>query len=80
MYWWVTTVSTGGRFCVFGPYDSEESASEYGFAHFGSNFESVQLSTKDIGRATRALRKKRFDEVGDLDLALQRIKHQIPKE
>ena len=80
MYWWLTTTSVGGRFVVLGPYDSEESATEYGWSHLGSDFEVEQLSTRDMSRATRALRKKRFDEVGDLDLALQRIKHQIPKE
>jgi len=80
MYWWITTVSSGGKFVIMGPYSSEESASEYGFSHFGPNFEVEQLSTKDQSKATRVLKKKRFDRTNDLDLSLQRAGHKLPNE
>ena len=80
MYWWVTTVSSGGKFCIFGPYDSEESANDYGFSHFGTNFEVEQTAYKDVGKSTRILKKKRFDTIHDLDTALQRAGHKLPDE
>ena len=80
MYWWITTTSAGGVFCIFGPYENEESANEYGFLHCGTNFEVEPLETRDTARATRILKKKRFDTIHDLDLALQKARHKLPKE
>jgi len=80
MYWWVTTISAGGKFCIFGPYASEEQANEYGLAHFGTNYEIEQLATKDTAKATRILKKMRFEAIHDLDTALQRAKHKLPEE
>jgi len=77
MYWWITTISDTGRLCIFGPYNDESSANEYGFAHFGTNFEIEQLDTKDMNRATRILKKKRYDSIRNLDIALQRAKHKV---
>jgi len=77
MYWWITTVTSGGKLVIFGPYMSEEDVNDYGFAHLGSNFETHQLSTRDQGKATRILKKKLFDKIHDLDTALQRAKHKL---
>jgi len=65
---------------VLGPYITEESANEYAFRHLGSNFETHQLSTRDQSKATRMLKKRLFDKIGDLDQALKRARHQVPKE
>jgi transposase len=78
VYWWLTAISAGGKFVVLGPYDSEESASEYGWSHLGSNFEIEQLSTRDMSKATRMLKKKRLDATRNLDMSLQRAKHKLP--
>jgi len=77
MYWWLTTTSVGGRFVVLGPYDSEGSATEYGWSHLGSDFEVEQLSTRDMNKATRMLKKKRLDTSRDLEASLQRAKHKL---
>lgn len=77
MYWWITTTSGDGRLVVFGPYLTEETANDYAFRHLGSNFETHQLNTKDMSKATRALKKRLFDRIGDLDTALKRAKHQL---
>jgi len=80
MYWWLTTISIGGKLVVLGPYDSEESASEYGWSHLGSDFEVEQLSTRDMSKATRILKKRRLDATRDLGVSLQRAKHKLPTE
>lgn len=80
MYWWLTTTSTGGKFVVLGPYDSEESATEYGWSHLGSDFEVEQLSTRDMSKATRMLKKKRLDATRDLEASLQRARHKLPEK
>ena len=77
MYWWITATSGNGKLVVLGPYFTEESANDYAFRHLGSNFETHQLSTRDMSKATRVLKKKLFDRIGDLDSALQRAKHNI---
>lgn len=80
MYWWVTTVSPGGKLVILGPYSSEEDANEYGFSHFSSNFEVEQTAVKDQAEVTRIMKKKRYDTINNLDQALQRARHQLPKE
>jgi len=78
MYWWITTITSGGKLVIFGPYMTEDEANDYGFAHLGSNFETHQLFTRDQGKATRILKKKLFDKIHDLDTALHRAGHKLP--
>ena len=74
--WWVHTMHEG-RLVIFGPYTDEQSASEYGFQKFGSNFDAVWLPTKDTNRATKMLKKQLYDQVNDLDVALRRARHTL---
>lgn len=78
--WWITTISQGGKFVVLGPYFSEEEANSYGFKNFGNNFDVEYLQTRDQAKATRILKKKRFDSIKDLDVAVQRASHQVKGE
>jgi len=80
MYWWITTTSGDGKMVVLGPYTTEEAANSYAFRHLGSNFETHQLFTRDQSKATRILKKRLFDKIGNLDQALKRAGHQLPKE
>ena len=80
MYWWVTTTSGDGKMVVLGPYSTEDNANNYAFRHLGSNFETHQLFTKDMAKATRMLKKRLFDRIGDLDTALKRAGHQLPEK
>ena len=77
MYWWITTITSSGKLVIMGPYNSEQESAEYGFSHFGANFEVEQLATRDLSKANRILKKKRFDQIGDLDMALQRAQHTV---
>jgi len=60
------------------PYATEEEASNYGFQKLGSNFEVIQLQTRDVAQATRAIKRIIFERTSSLDVALQRAKHKMP--
>jgi len=78
MYWWVWAMHEG-KPVVFAPcYNSEEEASEYGFQHLGTNFEVKELRTRDVAKATRAIKRIIFERTSSLDAALQRARHQLP--
>ena len=79
--YWVWSVSEQGKLGVFTPgYHIESEAMNYGFRHFGSNFEVTQVPTTDYREATKAIKRIRFEQVHNLDIALQRARHQLPKE
>lgn len=77
--YWVTTTSQGGKFVVLGPFQAESEATGYAYKHFGDNFDVEYLPTRDQARATRILKKKRFDSIHDLDKALERASHKAPE-
>ena len=80
MYFWVWAMHEG-KIAVFPPpYNTEEEASEYGFRHLGSNFEVAKLTTRDVAKATRTIKRTVFDRTDNLDLALRRAKHSLPDE
>ena len=69
-----------GRIIVFKPpYTTEEEANQYGFSKLGSNFEVIQLNTKDVAQATRAIKRIIFERTSSLDTALQRARHKLPE-
>jgi len=80
MYWWVWAMHEGKPVVFKPPYTTEEKASEYGFSKLGSNFEVIQLSTRDIAQATRAVKRIIFERTSSLDIALQRAKHKLPEK
>lgn len=81
MPFWVWAISDKGRLAVFKPaYNTEEEASNYGFSHLGSNFEVTQLTTTNIAEATRAIKRIVFDRRHNLDEALQRARHKLPRD
>ena len=73
--WWIRATSSNGRLVIFGSFPMEDDANNYGFRHFGQNFEVVWLPTRDTGKATRMLKKQLFDQVNDLDRAIARASH-----
>jgi hypothetical protein len=75
-YYWVAAVtSLTGQLVVLGPYDTEEEANQVGFEKVGGTFSVEPLRTKDVGRATRVLKYKRFHQTANLEEALKRAKH-----
>lgn len=70
-----------GKPVVFSPpYNSEAEASEWGFQKLGSNFEVVELRTRDRAQATRAIKRIIFDRTSSLDMALQRARHELSEK
>jgi len=79
MYFWVWAMHEG-KIAVFPPpYNTEEEANNYGFSKLGNNFEIAKLTTRDVTKATRTIKRTVFDRTSDLDLALRRAKHQLPE-
>ncbi len=80
MYYWVWKVTTDGKLAVFSPpYLTQEEASQYGFMHFGANFEIKELNTKDRAEATRAIKRTVFETTYNLEQSLQRARHNKPE-
>lgn len=79
MYWWIKTAHEG-RLVILGPYNSEEEASQFGFQKLGSDFETYDLPTRDKSRATSMIKARILQQTSNLGIALQRAKHNLPKE
>ena len=78
MYFWVWAIHEG-KITVFAPpYNTESEASEYGFRHLGNNFEVEKLTTRDVAKATRTIKRTVFDRTDNLGLALERARHKLP--
>jgi len=80
MYFWVWAMHEGKPVVYSPPYVTEEEASEYGFSKLGSNFEVESLSTRDVAKATRAIKRIIFERTSSLDIALQRAKHKLDEK
>ncbi len=74
-YYWLTTVSAGGRFCILGPYADENLAQQAGYSELDQEFECHRLNTRDRGLASAELKKIRLSKTHNIDLALQRASH-----
>lgn len=59
-----------------GPYTTEQEAYQRGFEELGSDFEVVELQTRDPKRARDTLRDLILQRTGNLDLALKRFRNQ----
>lgn len=79
MFWWIVTTFKGQP-VILGPYTSEEEASQVGFEKLGGNFESYELPTRDKSKATSMIKARILNKTSDLETALRKAKHQIPKE
>ena len=80
MYWWVWALHEG-KIAVFSPpYNSEEEASAWGFQHRGNDFEIEEMKTRNRAEATRAIKRIVFEKTSNLDLALQRAKHNLSEK
>ena len=80
MYWWVWATHEGRPVVFKPPYTTEDEASEYGFSKLGSNFEVIQLNTKDVAQATRAIKRIIFERTSSLDTAMLRARHDLPRK
>jgi len=69
MFFWVWAMHEGKIVVFPPPYSTEAEASEYGFRHLGSNFEVANLTTRDVAKATRTIKRTVFDRTDNLDLA-----------
>ncbi len=77
-WWWVWTVHNGRLVVFYPPYTTEEEARKYGSQHqqIDSTYEVTELNTRDRAEATRKIKRYRFDQTSDLDVALKRAKHE----
>ena len=77
MYWWLKTTYEG-RPLILGPYGTEQLANEFGFKHFGADFEAYELPTRDKSRATAMIKARILQQTSNLDTALQKVRHKLP--
>jgi hypothetical protein len=76
-YWILATDKSSGRPVILGAYRTEEEANRVGFEKIDGHFEVVPLNTRDISRANKLLKYRRFDQTNRLEEAMKRAKHQI---
>jgi len=75
-YFWIT-FRRNGRLVILGPENTEDEAYSRGFLSQESNFEVTALRTRDKARATSQLKAQLLDKTQDIDLSLQRARHQV---
>ena len=81
VYYWVLTVhKETGRPIILGAYATEEDANKIGFEKLDGSFEVIPLDTKDVNKATKMLKYRRFSQTARLEEALKRAKHKTDKE
>lgn len=67
-----------GRMVLLGPYNDEREAEEMAVSKINTDYEVVQLPTRDRAKATQMLRHKILrSDGGDLATALKRMRHTI---
>lgn len=76
-YWILATHAKSGRPIILGAYNTEEEANRIGFEKIEGSFEVVALGTRDINKANKILKYRRFDQTSKLEEAMRRAKHQI---
>ena len=75
-YWYVRA-NCDGRPVILGPYTSNEEASQAGYSQLDGDFDTVELPTRDLGKAVRMLRVNSLNEGNSLQQAMMRTKHSL---
>ena len=68
-----------GRLIVDGVYSSEQEALQFGYKNIPVLFQTINLSTKNVSRATQIIKHRVWDETSDIDMALKRAAHKKPE-
>ena len=75
-YWWLTGVSEGKTFLIFGSDESIDDARQHGLELLGGiNFEIKCLRSRNIAQASRELKGGKLERTHDLGQATKRLKH-----
>lgn len=78
-WWWILGESEG-RFYLWGPYNSWDKANEMGSEKFDSDFDTMELPTRDEAKASRMVKAKRLGAGESLGEATTKLHHrQYPK-
>jgi len=76
-YWYIVT-KQNGRMVLLGSYDTAPEAEGIAMEKLSSDYEVVQMPTRDRAKATQMLRHKMLrSNGGSLDESLRRMKHTI---
>ena len=80
LWWWVVTKTKptvsypDGQTILRGAYSTEEQAENEG-ERIGREYQTVQLATRETGKATQMWREKRLQRGHDLEKAMERQRH-----
>ena len=76
-YWYIVT-KQDGRMVLLGSYDTPQEAENIAMEKINSDYEVVQMPTRDRAKATQMLRHKMLrGNGGNLEDSLRRMKHTI---
>ncbi len=73
-YYWNYAIYQG-RLLIDGWYPLEQEATQFGYKNIPVAFETIPLNTKDRNRATQVIKRRVWEQTGDIDQALRRAKH-----
>jgi len=73
-FYWNYTIYQG-RLLIDGYYNDEQEATQFGYKNIPVAFETVPLNTKDRNRATQVIKRRVWEQTGDIDQALKRARH-----
>ena len=76
--WWYIVTKQDGRMVLLGPYSDEHEAESVAVEKLNTDYEVVQMATRDRTKATQMLRHKMLrGNGGNLEDSLRRMKHTI---
>ena len=74
-YYWITSVSTGGKYIILGPYADENAAQQVGYSQLDQEFDVHALKTRDKNMASSQLKTLRLSQTHNIDEAIARSSH-----
>ena len=73
-YYWNYAIYQG-KLLIDGCYNNEQEAMQFGYKNIPVAFETVPLNTKDRSKATQVIKRRVWEQTGDIDQALKRARH-----
>jgi hypothetical protein len=64
-----------GKLVISGPYEDKEAAFNQVSMHPDSDWEVIELSTRDTAKATQMIKQQVYNVTGDLSMSLKRASH-----
>jgi hypothetical protein len=75
-YYWAYAIHQG-KLVILGAFQTREQAYQTAYTRLPSDFQIIELTTKNQAKATQIIKFQLLNTTGDLDFSMQKSKHQL---